>query len=111
MADEYVIVLTTMPADGDEAEALAEALVEARVAACVNVLPPMRSVYRWEGSVQAGMEQQVIIKTTRAQVPALWERLADLHPYDVPEFVVVPIVDGSDAYLKWIGESTSPGPA
>jgi periplasmic divalent cation tolerance protein len=64
-------------------------------------------VYRWEGELSQDVERQVVIKTTRARVAALWERLRDLHQYDVPEFVVLPIIDGSDAYLRWIGESTA----
>ena len=107
MADEYVVVLTTLPADG-EASALATTLVEERLAACVNLLPAMKSVYRWTEGVEEETEQQIVIKTTRACVPSLWERVRDLHPYDVPEFVVLAIVDGNDAYLHWIGESTRP---
>lgn len=102
---DYVIVLTTLPHDAD-ASAFAEALVEARVAACVNLLPAMESVYRWQGKIERGSERQVVIKTSRVQVDALWQRLRALHPYDVPEFVVLPIVDGSGPYLQWIGDST-----
>lgn len=111
MVDDYVIVLTTMPGDAGDAEKLAETLVSDRLAACVNVMPVMTSVYRWEGKVQRDSERQLVIKTGRQHVAALWERLRDLHPYEVPEFVVLPIVDGSEAYLRWIDESTSPGPA
>ena len=102
---EQVLVLTTLPASGDAAE-FARALVEARLAACVNLMPPMESVYRWEGRVEREPERQVLIKTSRDRVPALWDRVKQLHPYEVPEFIVLPIVDGSAAYLKWIGEST-----
>ena len=105
MPDAYVIVLSTLPPGGETAR-LAAILVEERLAACVNLLPAMTSTYRWAGAVQTATEHQVVIKTTRARVAALWERLRALHPYDVPEFVVLPIVDGNDAYLKWIGEST-----
>lgn len=108
MADEYVVVLTTLPADG-EAASLAATLVDERLAACVNLFPPMKSIYRWTDGVEEETEQQLVIKTTRAQVPALWERVRDLHPYDVPEFVVLPVLDGNDAYLRWIGESTGSG--
>ena len=104
---EYVLVMTTLPADADAA-AFGRSLVEERLAACVNVLPSMESIYRWEGEVQRETERQMLIKTSRHRVVALWERLRDLHPYDVPEFIVVPIIDGSDAYLRWIGESTPP---
>ena len=105
MADQYVVVLTTLPADAD-ASTLARALVEERLAACVNILPPMTSVYRWRDAIEEDAERQIVIKTTRARLTDLWERLRDLHPYDVPEFVALPILDGSEAYLRWIGEST-----
>lgn len=106
MTPEYVIVLTTLPADADGA-AFGRTLVEERVAACVNLLPPMESVYRWEGQVERDTERQVIVKTSRDRVPALWERIRDLHPYETPEFVVLAIADGSDAYLRWLGEGTA----
>lgn len=111
MAEEFVLVLTTLPAVGEDASRIAHSLIGARVAACVNVLGPMTSVYRWEEEIQEEAERQVIIKTTRGQLTALWELLREVHPYDVPEFVVLPIVDGSDAYLKWIGDTTNPEPA
>jgi periplasmic divalent cation tolerance protein len=104
---DYVIVMTTLPGDADVA-ALARALVEARLAACVNILPPMESVYRWEGEIEQERERQLVIKTSRGRVAALWDRVRELHPYDVPEFVVLPIVDGNDAYLRWVGDSTRP---
>jgi periplasmic divalent cation tolerance protein len=106
MDDEYVIALSTLPASA-EPPALARMLVEERLAACVNILPAMISVYRWKDGIEQEPEHQLVMKTTRTRVPALWERLRQLHPYDVPEFVVIPIVDGNEAYLKWIGESTA----
>jgi periplasmic divalent cation tolerance protein len=111
MTDEYVIVLTTLPPDAD-GPAFARGIVEAGLAACVNLLPLMESIYRWEGSTEQETERQVVIKTARERVPALWERVRELHPYDVPEFLVLPIVDGNDAYLRWVAEctSTAPGP-
>jgi periplasmic divalent cation tolerance protein len=105
MVDEYVIVLSTLPAGG-EPPRLAGTLVEERLAACVNILPVMTSVYRWKDGIEQGTEHQLVMKTTRARVPALWERLRELHPYEVPEFVIVPILDGNQTYLEWIGEST-----
>jgi periplasmic divalent cation tolerance protein len=104
---EFVIVLTTLPADAD-AGAFAHALVEDRLAACVNLLPVMESIYRWEGRIDHDSERQMFIKTSRERILPLWERVRALHPYDVPEFIVVPIVDGNAAYLKWLGESTTP---
>jgi len=105
MSHDYVIVLTTLPADSETAE-FARTLVEERLAACVNILPPMESMYRWEGVVEQESERQIVIKTARERIVALWDRVRELHPYDVPEFVVIPIVDGNDAYLRWIAEST-----
>ena len=102
-----VIVLTTLGADADAAT-LARTLVEERLAACVNVLAPMISTYRWKGSIEQDGEQQLVIKTTPARVPALEARLRDLHPYEVPEFLVLPVSAGSDAYLRWVGENTTP---
>ena len=102
---DYVLVLTTLPADADAA-AFARTLVEERLAACVNLLPVMESTYRWEGHVETETERQLVVKTSRSKIVALWERVRDLHPYDVPEFLVLPIVDGNDAYLRWLGEST-----
>jgi periplasmic divalent cation tolerance protein len=106
MNHEYVVVLTTLPADAD-GPAFARGIVDERLAACVNLLPPMVSVYRWEGAVEQETERQVIIKTSRDRVVTLWERVRELHPYDVPEFIVLPIVDGNDAYLRWVAESTA----
>ena len=106
MSDEFVVVLSTLPLGGDPAR-IARALVDEHLAACVNLLPPMASIYRWMDSVEEAPEQQLVIKTTRARITALWQRLRDLHPYDVPEFIVLPIVDGNEAYLRWIGESTA----
>ena len=101
----YVVILTTLPADADAA-VFAQTLVDAGLAACVNLLPVMESVYRWDGRVQRDSERQLILKTSKDRVAALWDRVRALHPYDVPEYIVLPIVDGNDAYLRWIGEST-----
>jgi periplasmic divalent cation tolerance protein len=106
MIPEYVIALTTLPADFDAAE-FGRHLVDERLAACVNVLPVMESVYRWEGKIEFEAERQVVIKTSRDRVADLWDRVRELHPYEVPEFVVILIVDGNEAYLRWIGDSTS----
>ena len=106
MTPEYVIVLTTLPSDVESRD-FGRTLVEERLAACVNLLPAMDSVYRWEGQIEHDTERQVIIKTSRERVAALWERIRELHPYETPEFVVLSIQDGSDAYLRWIGDSTT----
>jgi periplasmic divalent cation tolerance protein len=102
---QHVVVMTTLPADADAA-AFARALVDARLAACVNVLPVMESIYRWKERIERDGERQLLIKTSRDRVSALWERVRTLHPYELPEFLVLPIVDGNDAYLRWVGEST-----
>ena len=101
---DAVVILTTVPAD-DRGEAIGQALVEERLAACVNLLPPMTSIYRWRGAVEREPERQVLIKTTRARVPAIQARLAALHPYEVPEFIVLGVADGSAAYVQWILEN------
>lgn len=101
---DAVVVLTTMGADADAA-ALARTLVEEGLAACVNVLPPMTSFYRWKGAVEQDREQQLIIKTTAGRVAALEARLRALHPYEVPEFLVLRVAGGSDAYLEWLRDS------
>ncbi|MDQ3212571.1 MAG: divalent-cation tolerance protein CutA [Acidobacteriota bacterium] len=106
MTHDYVVVLTTLPPDADAA-AFARGLIEERLAACVNLLPVMESVYRWEGDIEQESERQVVIKTSRERVPTLWDRVRELHPYDVPEFLVLPVVDGNDAYLRWVAECTS----
>ena len=100
-----VILLTTIGATAD-VEPLARALVEERLAACVNVLPPMQSFFRWEGAVQRDEERQLVIKTSPARLEALQTRLRALHPYELPEVLVLS-ARGSDDYLAWIRESTS----
>jgi periplasmic divalent cation tolerance protein len=105
MDPEYVLVLTTLPADADGA-AFGRSLVDERLAACVNLLPLMDSVYRWEGNIEYETERQIVIKTSRQRVAALWDRVRELHPFEVPEFIVLQIADGNEAYLRWIGEST-----
>jgi len=99
-----VIVLTTVPEDLD-ARALAQTLVGERLAACVSVLPTMTSIYRWEGKVDESRERQLVIKTSAETVDRLRDRLADLHPYDVPEFLVLEVASGAAAYLTWLAES------
>jgi periplasmic divalent cation tolerance protein len=98
------LVLTTLGADADAAE-LARTLVEERLAACVNVLPAMTSIYRWKGSVEQEREQQLLIKTTAGRVEALAARLRELHPYELPEFIVLDAA-ASAAYGAWISENT-----
>ena len=101
-----VLVLTTIGAD-DDARAFARVLVDLRLAACVNIVDRIASVYRWEGRVSEDEEQLLVIKTTDERVPALREELLRRHPYQVPEFVVMPIGETSDAYGAWLLESVS----
>ena len=100
-----MIVLTTLGAQTDAA-AFARVLVDERLAACVNILPVMTSVYRWKGTIEEDREQQLMIKTTSDRVEALETRLHELHPYELPEFLVVAATDGSAGYLQWLDEST-----
>lgn len=102
---DAVIVLTTLPASAD-ASLLARALVDERLAACVNVLPAMQSLFRWQGVVQVGDERQLVIKTWRDRLPELEARLKALHPYDVPELLVVEVSGGAKAYLDWLRAET-----
>ena len=106
MDTDCVMVWTTI-GSGADGHKLASALVSERLAACVNVLGEMDSVYRWKGQVEAERERQVIMKTTAELVPALKARLLELHHYDLPEFIVIPITAGSEQYLQWIRESAA----
>jgi periplasmic divalent cation tolerance protein len=106
-ADAAVLVLTTLGADAD-ADALARTLVGERLAACVNVLPLMTSHYRWKDAVEQAGERQLIIKTTAGRVDTLRARLIQLHPYELPEFLVIDAAGGSKGYLQWLRESAAP---
>jgi periplasmic divalent cation tolerance protein len=100
-------VLTTAP-NAEVGALIARALVEERLAACVNVIPGVRSIYRWEDEVQDDPEVVLIIKTRADRCEALAARIKDLHPYDVPEVLVLPAVGGSGPYLAWIETETEP---
>jgi periplasmic divalent cation tolerance protein len=101
---ERLLVLTTV-ARAEDAERIAEALVERRLAACVNVLPGVRSIYRWKGAVERDEERLLVVKTRADRFDALRDAILALHPYEVPEVVAVPIEAGSPAYLRWLDES------
>jgi periplasmic divalent cation tolerance protein len=105
--NEPVLALTTLPADFDSTS-LAQDLVGTGLAACVTILPTVRSVYTWEGLPQVDQEQQIVVKTTAAQVDALWELLKERHPYDVPEFLILPVIGGNEDYMRWIDQSVGP---
>ena len=101
---EGVVVLSTAP-DETTAARLAQALVERRLAACVNVIAGVRSTYRWEGEIRRDDEVLLLIKSTRAGVEALKGAIAEIHPYELPEVVVLPVEGGSPAYLRWIADN------
>jgi periplasmic divalent cation tolerance protein len=103
---DLAIVLTTAP-DDERANEWARSLVDERLAACVNVHGSMMSFYRWQGAVERDAERQLVIKTTRARLPALEARLRELHSYDLPEFLVLAVDQGSEAYVKWVEEETT----
>ena len=101
------VVLTTAP-DAEAGAVIARALVEERLAACVNVIPGVRSIYRWEDEVQDDSEVVLIIKSRADRCEALAARIKDLHSYDVPEVLVLPAVGGSARYLAWIETEARP---
>ncbi len=108
MQEEMILVVSNMP-DAEVAHSIARELVGRQLAACVNILPGVHSVYRWQGAVEEAGEVTVLIKTRRACYAALEAAMATLHPYDVPEIIALPISGGLPAYLGWLAESTSPG--
>ena len=101
-----LLCLTTCP-DPDSARRIADALVEERLAACVNVLPAVQSTYRWQGHLERADELLLLIKTTRVRLPALQERIKALHPYELPEVLAVE-AGGLPAYLQWVARETDP---
>ncbi|MGH8666478.1 MAG: divalent-cation tolerance protein CutA [Burkholderiales bacterium] len=102
---DTLIVLSNLP-DRNAALELAEKLVERRFAACVNVLAECTSVYRWQGKIETAAEVPVMIKTTAARYPALEQAIRELHPYELPEIVAVPIREGLPGYLQWVAAET-----
>ena len=102
-----LLVITNLP-DRAAAEKLADALIRQRVAACVNILAPCRSVYRWKAEVQHDEEHPVLIKTTLDRYAALEAAIRAMHPYELPEIVAVPIERGLPAYLDWVAAETTP---
>jgi periplasmic divalent cation tolerance protein len=105
-----LVCFCTCP-DTATAQAIADALVGERLAACVNVLPGLRSVYRWQGAIERADEALLLIKTVRGQLPAMQARVVALHPYELPELVAVEVAGGLAAYLDWIAECSADGRA
>jgi periplasmic divalent cation tolerance protein len=102
-----LLVLSNLP-DQRLAEQLAAIVVEERLAACVNILAPCRSVYQWEGKIEHATEIPVLFKTSESRYHALEARIRELHPYDTPEIIAVPIVAGLAGYLGWVEAATRP---
>jgi len=103
---DFLVVLTTVPYERKGWD-IAKILVEEKLAACVTVSPVSRSFYWWEDSISEDKECVVIVKTKAALYPRLEARLKEIHPYTVPEIIALPVVQGSEAYLKWVGKVTS----
>ena len=106
MMEKYILVLCTCPEDIVAAR-IANALVEEKLAACVNRLSRMTSTYRWEGKVRSETEALLMIKTTERLLERLGERIRELHPYELPEVIALPIEGGSERYLAWLGQSVA----
>lgn len=102
--DAVVCLVTTPP---DQARPIADALVTRELVACVNIVSPVQSVYRWRGAVEHDDEALLVIKTTRAAIPALGAALGELHPYETFELVALDVADGSADYLAWIAASVA----
>ena len=107
MNKEPLLVITNLPSR-ESAEKLAAQLVEGRFAACVNMLAPCRSTYRWQGKLQQDDEFPMLIKTTRERYAALEAAIKAGHPYELPEIIAVPITAGLSAYLNWVESETQP---
>ncbi len=101
MDQEHLVVLSTCPEA--EARELARTLLEEQLVACIN-LSGVTSLYTWQGDIQEDMETLLVMKTTRERWPALRDRIVELHSYDVPEMLALPVVDGNDDYLAWLGD-------
>jgi periplasmic divalent cation tolerance protein len=99
-SEDVVVVLVTSPCD--QASAIAHHLVEKRLAACVNIIPEIRSVYRWEDNIEDESECLLFIKTTKVMYEAVSVGVREVHPYSVPEIIAVPLIDGYDGYLRWV---------
>src|SRR4026208_2313943 len=106
MSDDAIVVFMTAP-NGEEATRLAEMLVGAHLAACVQIMPEMESVYRWQGKIERQAEVLLLAKTTRGKFDDLEREVRALHSYDTPEIVAVPIVAGSAPYLEWLSKAGS----
>jgi periplasmic divalent cation tolerance protein len=107
MADKVLLVLSTF-GSAEEARRVGRILVDERLAACVNLLPPMESIYRWKGEVETATETLALLKTTEDTYWNFEKRLKELHSYEVPEIIAFPVNTGLPAYLRWVDESCLP---
>jgi periplasmic divalent cation tolerance protein len=107
MDNDYCVVFNNCP-NSDSAEKIARTLVERRLAACVNIIPGLRSIYTWKGVCESAEEHLLIIKTSNAVYPALEQSMLELHPYELPEIIAVPMATGLPDYLNWIKQATAP---
>ncbi len=105
-ADNVIVVLVTAPPD--RAAAIASHLVENRLVACVNIVPAVRSIYRWQGKIEDDSECLLVMKTVRERFDELRTAVRQVHPYTVPEIIALPVVDGFDGYLTWVRDSVGP---
>ncbi|WP_153555276.1 divalent-cation tolerance protein CutA [Roseimaritima sediminicola] len=105
-ATEVVVVFTTV-ANAEDAQRVARHLVQQRLAACVQIDAPIRSVYCWKGETQEETEYRLSAKTTRGRLPELRHSLEKVHPYDVPEILALPVIDGNEAYLQWVADEVA----
>ena len=103
---EIVLLLTTWP-DQQLAEKAAEDWLHKNLVACVNVLPSMRSIYKWDGKIQSGIEHQLLLKTTAARTEELTRAILQIHPYECPEIIYLPVSGGYNEYLNWITGNTA----
>ncbi len=101
MADEFQLILTTCP-DHNSAKKIAEHVVKSRLAACVNILPGIQSIYEWQDELQSSEEHLLLIKTRRDRYTELESNILSLHPYELPEIIAVPVKNGLTDYLNWI---------
>jgi periplasmic divalent cation tolerance protein len=104
-SNEVLLVLTTLP-DREAASLLAQALIEEKAAACVNILGACTSVYRWQGAIENAEEIPLLIKTTASRYAALEATIRRLHPYELPEIIAVPVARGLPGYLDWVAAET-----
>lgn len=103
--NDILLVITNLP-DTQSASRLAQQLVEAHAAACVNILAPCTSTYRWQGKIESSTEVPLLIKSTRAAYPRLEKLIREAHPYELPEIIAVPVTAGLPAYLEWVSNET-----